>query len=446
MIDYMHSDDRRWFDCTAIAVEYVVVTTGIVVRNITEYVRVKADIVVESIKRIMPLLIVVFGICLHIFDIGIDVYVGIKHLSRLDVWWGGLTLFIVFFNALISNILSGVLYFIKHLNNKIIKRHHRLIKKHYRLPVYQALPFFLCFLGPMVVMVELLVELIGSMSKHTEVDKTSQNYLYLVKLTEVCLEAVPQLILQIYIVIVVDNKLSSAELCCIIGSFMSACWGLWTYIKYYQYECGADSTIRSSLTLLVIALMLPARAFAFGLLGTVKSWLVFALLGPHLLAVCILRLWETCWKTRKMRPMMRPPWYTNLPIYLKGAMGMFVPFIILKRVWWSRFDTISLINGIFLVTENITCSLIGYFYGKIALKTSPTANTHLSSRYLNLTATTATTCCKRIPETSSGISLVITVAISSILSVIGLIFLKDKHQKIKRAKRTSNIQFELSSS
>ena len=80
----MHSDDRCCFHCIGR--------------------------VVQCIKRIMPIIVTAFGICLLIFDVGMDVYVGVYHLKRSNVWCGALTFFIVALNAIISNILSGILY------------------------------------------------------------------------------------------------------------------------------------------------------------------------------------------------------------------------------------------------------------------------------------------------------------------------------------------------
>ena len=245
-------------------------------------------------------------------------------------------------------------------------------------------------------MLQLLKQLIENAFKDTPV--TNRHQVRLVRATDVFMEAVPQLVLQIYIAMVIENKLSSVEWACIIGSFMSACWGTSTYVKESEFSF---STVQQWLILLVTALILPTRAIALGLLGTVKPWLVFAVLGPHLLVISVLKVWESRGRTEK-----RLPWYTKIISYLNGVMGMFTSFIVLPQQTVRRHtidqSTISFINGILLVTENIACSLTGYFFGNVA--TAVSVKTRLSNTYL-------------------GLILFIVVMVLSALSFVGLIVL-----------------------
>ena len=270
-----------------------------------------------------------------------DIAQGIIHFKNSKRWYGHLTLTLVVAPAFINSVYTAFMFYSN--KGKIVLR--------VRFP-YPMLIYLLCFflhghIARQIIWIYAIRTKAFNGRLAKELVSTNRDMSFYL---EVFLESLPQMWLQLYIMIVMYGELTSFGLVTLLTSFMAASWGLLLLF---------DTGISKLFAFLINLFWMSSRVLSFAVFASIERYAPFVLLAAHYMLVLPLWFYEI-----KKHPFERRGQRHGMCHSLVSDFFFATMYAVCNTVTPMITRYYFALSWIFML-ENVGCFTSVFFYGKI---------------------------------------------------------------------------------
>ena len=270
-----------------------------------------------------------------------DIAQGVIHFNNSKRWYGHLTLTLVVAPAFINSVYTAFMFY----SNK-----GRIVLR-VRFP-YPMLVYLLCFflhghIARQIIWIYAIrtKALNGRLAK--ELVSTNRDMSFYL---EVFLESLPQMWLQLYVMIVMYGEVTTFGLVTLLTSFMAASWGL-----LLLFDTGKSKLF----AFLINLFWMSSRVLSFAVFASIRRYAPFVLLAAHYMTVLPLWFYEI-----KKHPFERRGQRHGMCHTLVSDFFFATMYAVCNTVTPMITRYYFALSWIFML-ENVGCCIGVFFYGKI---------------------------------------------------------------------------------